>query len=915
MKKISALIFIISCVLNSLAQDYAPRKIIIKVKQEFSSKCSNSIISIPEINMKLPESTTLEKKFPKHKTVPKSIKNSIDLSTIYELQFSEDVNIYKIIKELKNSGFIEYAEPKYINKLCYSPNDSLNQIQYYLDAIKAYQAWDINKGDSSIVIAIVDTGTDLDHPDLIDNLALNFADTINGIDDDNDGFIDNFYGWNTASDTNFVGVQNVGHGTNVAGIAAASTDNHIGISGVGFNTKFLTVRIDLPTGFLNNAYEGIVYAADHGADIINCSWGGNFSSEYARDIVKYATYNKGALIVAGAGNFGNEIPFYPAAYKDVIAVGATIEGDTVKLNSNYGHWLDIFAPGESMYTCNAIGKYGFSGGTSMASPLVSACAAIIKAEFPHYSPQQLRHKLKISSDKVEHLSPSQYAGKMGSGRVNLFKALSQNNLAAIEFINPEFYGNNNSFNNGDTIFLSGDFINYLASTNSVFVNLEGPTNKIKIINPLKDIGTINNLDTINIKSQPFKLKVLNSTSNENIELTLKILVNGIVYKQYINLRVNKDYITISENDITVSLTSSGGIGYSGDQNELGEGFKYKNSGSLLYEGSFALGNSSNFLLDKFRNASGAVDSDFKIATPIDYQVPKKANVELKATFNDGGFSLPQGLEISQYNYVFRSGIGQKSIIYVFEISNKGISNHGDLYAGLFLDWDILDANKNRISSDSTRRMGITYTSDSSIFCSIKLLTENINFNHYAIDNVVGGDGFINALDGLSDLEKYNCLSTNRDSAGYAGSEGNDVIDVLSAGPFDLKVDSSISISFLLSVNENLTHLQQETDSMQLIFNQLAISIEETNTTKKQTQLYPNPAKDKITSSLVLSNKQYLEIKILNMQGQLIFEKTAFYQEGINQIEMNTNSLENGVYFLYISGENLKYANKFVISGK
>jgi hypothetical protein len=356
--------------------------------------------------------------------------------------------------------------------------------------------------------------------------------------------VDNYYGWNTASDTNFVGVQNVGHGTNVAGIAAASTDNITGISGVGFNTQFLTVRIDLPSGQLNNAYEGIVYAADHGADIINCSWGGNFASEYGEDIINYATFNKGALIIAGAGNFGNEVPFYPAAFENAIAVGATIEGDQIKANSNYGHWLDIFAPGESMYTCNSIGKYGLNGGTSMASPVVSACAAIIKSEFPNYNPQQITQKLKSTCDNVEQLSSSIYAGKMGSGRVNLFKALSINNIASIRFINRKFAGGNEQFNLGDTISLSGDFVNYLASSNAIIVQLNGPADKIEILNPLKNIGPIPTLDTVNIDSQPFKIKIKNSNSNENIELTLKLLVNGKIHKQYFNFNIIQYYFSV-----------------------------------------------------------------------------------------------------------------------------------------------------------------------------------------------------------------------------------------------------------------------------------------------------------------------------------------------------------------------------------
>ena len=299
---------------TSLAQEYVSGKVLFKIKAEYREKCNKSSVDIRAIQELVQSFGSLEKSFPTHTfQKQKDIYNRdfVDLSTMYELSFSADISPYNIIRLLKKIDAIDYAEPRFIDQLCYDPNDSMNANQYYLDAIHAYEAWDLSKSDSSVVIAIVDTGSDTDHVDLKGNFAYNLQDPINGIDDDNDGYIDNYYGWNVANNNNNVNFNLIGHGTNVAGIASASTDNLHGISGCGFNSRILTVRIDdQNTGSLTNTYEGIVYAADHGAFIINNSWGSYSYSQFNEDIVNYAAINKGCLLIGGAGNDAKEDRFY-----------------------------------------------------------------------------------------------------------------------------------------------------------------------------------------------------------------------------------------------------------------------------------------------------------------------------------------------------------------------------------------------------------------------------------------------------------------------------------------------------------------------------------------------------------------------------------------------------------------------------
>ena len=186
----------------------------------------------------------------------------------------------------------EYVEPYYLPKLTYTPSDTITDNQRYLDLMEAENAWDITKGDTTIVIGITDTGWDTSHPDLLDNVKINYNDPINGVDDDNDGYIDNYIGWDLGMDDNDAMWESSAHGTNVSGIAAAATDNVTGIAGVGFNTKFMPIKISNSVGVLTRAYQGVVYAADHGCFIINCSWGSFVPSQFGQDIIDYATIKK-----------------------------------------------------------------------------------------------------------------------------------------------------------------------------------------------------------------------------------------------------------------------------------------------------------------------------------------------------------------------------------------------------------------------------------------------------------------------------------------------------------------------------------------------------------------------------------------------------------------------------------------------
>tara|TARA_R110002096_G_C14638436_1_gene725369 strand:+ start:1 stop:2820 length:2820 start_codon:yes stop_codon:yes gene_type:complete len=916
-------------------EEYLEGVLIVKVKPIHGEKCLKSNIAIPSLQKIVSEENVLsvEKLFPNHKA-PKTKKAAdgrklVNLNTIYRFKFDETRNLEKVKRQLENNQSVEYVEFEYINQLAYTPNDTSNFRQWYLGAIQAFDAWDIEKGDTNVVIAIIDTGSDTAHADLKANFAYNYDDPINGIDDDNDGYIDNFNGWDVANNDNDASYSRSGHGTNVASIASAATDNVTGISGVGFNSRILTVRIDDEnTGRLTGAYDGIIFAADAGAFIINNSWGGYNYSNLAQDIVNYAAINKGALVIGAVGNgpfsgpntgTGIEMPFYPAAYDNVLSVGSLLEGDTIKQSSNFGYWVDIFAPGEDMYCARENNNYGISGGTSMAAPVVSGVAALVKSHFPNYTNKQVMHKLLSTADNVDAVNDIRFNNKMGVGRVNVYKALIDSTSPGIDFENRVITdGVNDLFSTGDTIKIWGNFINYLANANNATASIRVINNKLTVIDGSTNLGNLNTFDSISNNHDPFLLVVNPSLNfNEKIDLEVTVSANSNSYtrKIYLNLTINPDYLTLNENNLTVTITSNGGIGYSGDNNTLGEGIKYLNGNSLLFDGTFIVGNSANYIPNRFRG-DASDDDDFEIIKTVVPIQSDTSDFETQALFNDEKLATPTNLEISQINLGFTRTDLSNTIVYVYKIKNTSNSKLFNLHAGLILDWDIENYLTNKVTYDAQRKMGISYSTDTNLYVGVKILSDSLNNFHYGIDNESGGGGGINIIDGFSSAEKYLAISSNRPQAGNVNPNGNDILDVNSVGPFNLEADSSQLIAIAIIVGQSIAELEREADSISIIFNDLVIGIPEFNRFNhvSNLKLYPNPSNEYLTVNFDLKESSQLKVRIHDLQGKLVCEENkGGLSKGKHQFNIETSKLKTGLYLLEINGDSFTIKNNFVVT--
>ncbi len=319
--------------------------------------------------------------------------------------------IKKSLEQLRRDPNVEYAEPNYIvHAFTTTPNDPNYSWQWGLPQIKADQGWDIEKGTNEVVIAVIDTGVDLIHPDLQDKLVP-LADRWNFVEGNavpNDGF---------------------GHGTHVAGIAAALTDNSLGVAGLAWNCRIMPVRVlnNSGTGTVADVNSGIRWAADHGAQVLNLSLGGPDLASSENEAVQYA-HGKGCVIIAAAGNDGNTTLAYPASFDNVISVAAVDRLDARATYSNHNAYVDVAAPGganngtaaDNIYSTYTGEGYAYDAGTSMATPFVAGLAGLILSHFSSYTNTQVENRIISTVNDLGDAGRDDY---FGYGRINAYQAL------------------------------------------------------------------------------------------------------------------------------------------------------------------------------------------------------------------------------------------------------------------------------------------------------------------------------------------------------------------------------------------------------------------------------------------------------------------------------------------------------------
>ncbi|MFC1683486.1 S8 family serine peptidase [Candidatus Zixiibacteriota bacterium] len=445
---VSVLILALTTLSAAVNAGYVPGQIIVKFAPEVDKlevQNRNGIVSMGitslDRRMEQYEVERISQLFP-HKTS--------QMAQIYQFDFDPSYDAKAVARDFSQAKHLLYAEPRYLHHACDTPNDPnfQNGLQWFFNNVHAVEAWDITHGNHSVIIAIVDVGVDWDHPDLMDNRWVNYGEDLNGdslidgrdwngIDDDGNGFIDDFYGWDFAG---IVGTPDpfpdegaAGHGSHTAGVACGATNNELANAGMAWNCSFMPVKVSMDGGVqMTHGYEGIQYAADNGAAVINLSWArADSASAFEQEVIDSA-FAKGAILVAAAGNDepGNafsppeECPLtFPATYDHVTAVAATDMADRAAEFTFYGPWVDVCAPGNACYSHLWNDSYGMRSSSSVACALVSATAALLKVIEPDINSDEFEDRMWTTSDNIDAQNAS-YVGLLGGGRLNAYRALA-----------------------------------------------------------------------------------------------------------------------------------------------------------------------------------------------------------------------------------------------------------------------------------------------------------------------------------------------------------------------------------------------------------------------------------------------------------------------------------------------------------
>ncbi|MEJ5244746.1 MAG: S8/S53 family peptidase [Bacteroidota bacterium] len=817
---------------------------------------------------------------------------------------------------------IEIAEPYYVYQTLSIPNDPRVNEQYLFAKIKAIDAYNISTGSPDVVIAISDNGISQNHPDLIDNIAINASEVPDdGIDNDGNGYIDDYIGCNLAwmdDGTQPGSTYHIdSHGTEVAGIASATTNNGIGIAGVGYNCKFFPIKCSPNNSFdgIIYGYQSIIYAAIRGFKVINCSWGGvKPFSVIEQSIIDYAIANDLA-IVAAAGNIRSGISqyedFYPGAYRGVLSVGEVDQNDNVTyFTTSLSAGVRLMAPGKGNLTTSGNSYVFVSNGTSYSSPVVAGALGVVRARFPELSARQATEWLRINGDDITDINFSN--SKLIPNRINLYNALARNPRSYCALTVEDFYFMNSNneivdrFSANDTLRLVLKLKNHLGPADSVYFNLSlgyALQENIEFINSNVFIPKIYENEELTIDSFKF---IINSNFKQLFILRLDIRTQDEKYRDFakIPFYFGKEVTTLSNNVLRFSVGDLGTFGYDNDRKN-GVGFESFSLGNHLFRGGLmAIGNSAY----AFSSIYGQDFSGNDFTSVKKFINPSNVGIiEAKRTTSTV-FNEVLGMQItSEFLFPNQNQPVVKNKLTLKNVGNIAISQPA---IGYIFDWDIdQKASKNYVEYFPDA-IPPKYIDKSNISAEIA----------YSVDKktYVGAVAF---SDNPSTTAQSAGLNMD-DVYNQGGLSQSRQVQLLSSGN-SIQTSLLTDIGFVVGMNFNNTLLPGEhtycyvciaTDSSrESLATLLKTCVDSTYNSIAEFDslsdfdLFPNPA----SHFFKISNPKSLvfNLKIYNYIGNLVFEKSNVSNNSFFDI----SKFQNGIYFVHISFENNIYVKQLIIS--
>jgi hypothetical protein len=600
----------------------------------------------------------------------------------------------------------------------------------------------------------------------------------------------------------------------------------------------------------------------------------------------------------------------------VLAVAATDLNDARAFFSNYGENVDVCAPGLGIWSTLYPHTYASLTGTSMASPLAAALAALVKTQFPAYNGMQVGEQVRVTCDNIDGVNKS-FAGQLGRGRINALRALTVSNLPSVRLLSysiNDFPGGNGNgaAEPAETLNVVCTFKNYLAPTSAgAVVSLSTDSPYLTIVKGSFPLASLKTLDSISNKAAPFRMVVKPSVPpSQSARLILTINDGSFSDLQAVTFLLNPTYATQNVNSIDLTLTNDGRLGFFDfPDNKQGVGFFF-NGINHLFEGGLIIGASATKLVDVVRNDLGEQDQDLTSRNFFSLKSPGVISDQDGATiFTDSEAVAASrlGIQVKMQSFAYSDPTDSRYVILQYDITNISSAAISNLYAGLFLDWDIGDQNQTEIAEnyslyDTKRSLGYAFSGmpgGRREYLGARALDSAASFR--SITNVPNID--------LSKAAKWDWLSGGF-GATIAGPA--DIHQVISSGPYSINPGATRRVGFaLVAGDSSLANIQQSADAAKakwLVIGKI-VGVENgpggIPTTYSLFQNYPNPFNPSTAISYQLSAVSTVSLKIYDVLGrELVTLVDGQRQPGTYTVHWDASSYPSGVYLYRLRADDV-----------
>ena len=877
------------------------------------------------------------------------------LRQMYRVTYGADITPRQAARMIMNSPDVKFAEPIYRRTAFRSssrikagqspvtpghhrrpiPNDPLFSDEAYMQRMEVTKAWDFQKGeDRGIVIAVVDYSIDWNHPDLLANIWENSGEIAdNGVDDDDNGFVDDVHGWNFSDKTNDPRPspgEDDDHGTLVAGVATAVANNGVGMAGTSWNAKLMPIKTSCSDDPEEICFgnEGVLYAAMNGAHIINISWGDVQFSEAEKSVMQ-AAQDLGSLVVAATPNEHTEMGIYnwdyPSSLLSTLSVCGTERDSYQNRDFAFGYTVDVCAAAVDVQATAMNGEYHLVYGTSFATPLVSGIAALVKARFPEFTPQQVREQIRVAADhEIYRAHPPTYEGLFGRGYVNAYRAVTETDRVSIRMIEWEATDENNDlrFSPSEEIHIAAIFKSFLADAEALSVEFVSkspyvifPSGNTANIGPLQS-GMEARLDFSMVPASdvPYKSIIF---IEPRIRTSDGLVVSG---SDVVRLIVNDVQLALHENAaFSYTMTSEGNIGYT----DFGwsEDTDYPGATGqmdlVLPDGTIGFIHEAGLLIGRGPSSvAGSVfevpegtfqNQDFVPVTPIEF-LEDRGEQRSRVTLKDETGKLPEGLEVIQESLTDAQSQFEDIALFRYRLRNHSNATMVGLHVGLFFSPQL----------DVDEAVGMASYQNGNV--------KEI-FPYWDLNEEKGyREGYIGFLVLSDEAEKHYKLYTGDEEydlyepedawSGLSGgiqertgtSSGN--ASLMASGPYVIGVSSEVAIDFAMIYGESQRDLienAQRAFQLKDNWDDFPAATLQNESLPKEFMVvgnYPNPLSDRTKIEFDLPESAQVFITIYDLLGRTV-RALQFGRFGAGRghtVEIVADELTSGVYYYTLTAD-------------